>query len=261
MLQENKLANGYDHFLRHGAKEGRIGHPLFDPRFFANALEPEAASLVLAWGPFRYYLQCIASPATEPRTTPFFDPAWYLRRYPQVAESIKAGRWRSALHHYLCNDEPTEFDPIPEFSELFYLATNSGVAEAVQRGECRNGYAHYLTYGADEQRSPCKEIDLRWYASQPRVHDDLEQGRAANAFEHWLLIGRRQGLRAAPPPEERLTEGQARSLFRRKAQLVAPLLGRAPLDFSTAGEPAVSVVMVVQDRLAQDSGVTGVAAV
>ena len=55
---------------------------------------------------------------------------------------------------------------------------------------------------------------------------------------------------SAPPPEERLTEGQSRALFQRKAQLLAPLLGRAPLDFSTAGKPVVSVVMVVRDRVA-----------
>lgn len=248
-LQANGLANGYDHFLRHGAEEGRVGHPLFDSRFYCGALEPEGAALAREWGPFLHYLRRIAAPAPEPRTTPYFDPAWYLRRYPQVAEELAAGKWRCALQHYLCNDTPTDFDPLPEFSERFYLARNDGVAETVRRGERRNGYAHYLTHGAFEQRAPCEAIDPRWYVSQAQVSDDLEHGRAAHAFEHWLLIGRHQGLLSAPPPEERVTEGQARTLFRRKAQVLAPLLGRAPLDFSTAGRPMVSVVMVAHDRL------------
>ncbi|HVC60601.1 MAG TPA: glycosyltransferase [Acetobacteraceae bacterium] len=248
-LQANGLANGYDHYLRHGAAEARVGHPLFDPRFYRGALEPEGAALAEQWGPFRHYLRRIAAPVPEPRTSPYFDPAWYLRRYPHVAEELAAGKWRCALQHYLCNDTPTGFDPLPQFSEAFYLARNAGVAEAVQRGERRNGYAHYLAHGAFEQRAPCEAIDLRWYASQPQVLDDLERGRAAHGFEHWLLIGRHQGLLAAPPPEERLTEGQASTVFRRKAQFLAPLLARAPLDFTCAGKPVVSVVMVLHDQL------------
>ncbi|HEY3846747.1 MAG TPA: glycosyltransferase [Acetobacteraceae bacterium] len=249
-LQANDIANGYDHFLRHGAEEGRVGHTLFDSQFYCGALEPEGAALARECGPFLHYLRRIAAPVPEPRTSPYFDPAWYLRRYPQVAEEVAAGMWRCALQHYLCNDTPTEFDPLPEFSERTYLARNPGVGETVQRGERRNGYVHYLTDGAFEQRAPCESIDLRWYASQPQVRDDLEHGRAAHAFEHWLLIGRGQGLLSAPPPEEHVTEGQSRTLFHRKAQLRALLLGRAPLDFSIAGKPAVSVVMVVRDRLA-----------
>jgi GT2 family glycosyltransferase len=250
VLQANGLANGYDHFLRHGAQEGRVGHPLFDPHYFANALAPGEAGRAQDRGPFHAYLRRIEAAAAETRTTPFFDPAWYLRRYPQVAEAVEAGRWRCALQHYLCNDTPGEFDPLPEFSEQFYLARNSGVVESVERGERRNGYAHFLTYGAFEHRAPCAAIDLRWYGSQPQVRDDLDRGRATHGFEHWLLIGRQQGSLAAPPPEERLTEAQARTLFRRKAQSVAAHLARAPLDFTCAGKPAVSVVMVVHDRLA-----------
>lgn len=248
-LQAGSLANGYDHFLRHGAAEGRIGHPLFDAQYFVDLLEPDGAVQARERGPFRYYLQRVALPAPEPRTTPFFDPAWYLRQYPQVAEDIAAGTWRCALHHYLCNDTPTTFEPLAQFSEQFYLERNPGVAETVQNGERRNGYAHFLMHGAAELRSPCAAMDLRWYASQPTVRDDLEHHRAAHAFEHWLLIGYLRKLPTAPPPEERLTEGQARALFRRKAEILAPLLDGTRLDFSTSGEPVVSVVMVVRDQL------------
>jgi GT2 family glycosyltransferase len=250
VLQSNDVVNGYDHFLRHGAKEGRLGHPLFDPRFYTSALEPEAAAQARASGPFHYYVRRLGASGPEPRTTLFFDPAWYRQRYPRVAEALATGRWSSALQHYLCNDTPAAFDPLPEFGEHFYLARNPSVAESVQRGERRNGYAHYVTHGAAEQRAPCETIDLRWYASQPQVRNDLEQGRAAHAFEHWLLFGRHQQAPAAPPPEERLTEAQCRTLFRRKAEVLAPMLGRAPLDFSIAGKPLLSVVMVVRDHLA-----------
>jgi len=250
-LQANHLANGYDHFLQHGAAEGRVGHPLFDPEYYVNGLDAEESARARGEGPYRYYLRRITLPVPEPRSSPLFDPAWYLRHYPPVAEALAAGTWHCALHHYLCNDTPTEFDPLPQFAEKFYLAQNPGVAATVERGERRNGYAHFLAHGALELRAPGAGIDLRWYAAQPRVRDDLEHGRAANAFEHWLLIGRLQGLTSAPPSEERPTEGQARTLSRRKAEIVAQLLSRAPLDFSVAGTPVVSVVMVVRNHLPQ----------
>ncbi|HUB47292.1 MAG TPA: glycosyltransferase [Acetobacteraceae bacterium] len=246
-LADNHLVNGYDHFLRHGAAEGRLGHPLFDTGYFLSGLDPSEAARARQQGPFSYYLQRIAVPVPEPRTTPFFDPAWYLLQYKQVADAVAAGTWHCALHHYLGNDTPTQFDPLPQFSDHFYLAQNPGVAETVQRGERRNGYAHFLRHGALELRSPSAAIDLRWYAAQPLVRDDLEHARAADAFAHWLLIGRHQGLPSAPPPEERPTEGQASTVFRRKADVVAQLLGRAPLDFSVADTPAVSVIMVLRN--------------
>jgi glycosyltransferase involved in cell wall biosynthesis len=261
VLQANGLANGYDHFLRHGALEGRIGHALFDPGYVLQALAPGEAAQARAAGPFRHYLQRLAQHAEtaggdtaampEPRTSPFFDPAWYLQRYPEVATQLRSGAWRGALHHYLCNDTPSAFDPLPEFSEAFYLHRNPGVAETVQRHEQRSGYAHFLVYGAEELRAPCAAIDLRWYAAQPQVRDDLDQGQAPHAFAHWLLIGRAQGLLPAPPPEERLSEALSRTVFHRKAALMAPLFGRAPLDFTCGDAPAVSVVMVVRDALPQ----------
>ncbi|HUN40854.1 MAG TPA: glycosyltransferase [Acetobacteraceae bacterium] len=248
-LAAHHLVNGYDHFLRHGAGEGRIGHALFDADFFLSGLDAEEAALARQQGPFRHYIERIAAPVPEPRTSPLFDPTWYLQQYPQVAEAMAAGTWRSALHHYLCNDTPGKFDPLPQFSEHFYLTQNPGVAETVERRERRNGYAHFLLHGALELRAPCTSINLRWYAAQPRVRDDLDHGRAANAFAHWLLIGRHQGLLPAPPPEERPTEGQASTVFRRKADVLAQLLGRAPLDFTVADTPVVSVIMVLHDGL------------
>ncbi|HEY1931439.1 MAG TPA: glycosyltransferase [Acetobacteraceae bacterium] len=249
VLTEAGLVNGYDHFLRHGQLEGRIGHWLFNTVYYCDNLEPDGAARARAEGPFRHYLRRIETRTPEPSTTPFFNASWYLSRYPQVADALAAQKWFCTLHHYLCNDTPTEFDPLPEFSERYYLTRNPDIAAVVERGELRNGCAHFLMYGVFEHRSPSEPIDLRWYAAQDAVRIDLEQGRVAHAFEHWLRIGRFHGLRAAPPPEEQVTEAQAKTLFRRKAQNLVPLLARSPSDFTVNGKPAVSVIMVLHDRL------------
>jgi len=248
VLANAGLVNGYDHYLRHGELEGRMAHSLFDSTFYCDKLEPDGATRARAQGPFRHYLRRIETRTPEPRTTPYFNASWYLSRYPQVAEELVAERWFCALQHYLCNDTPTAFDPLPEFSETYYLMRNPDIAAVIERGELRNGCAHFLMHGALEFRSPSEPIDLRWYAAQDVVRIDLEQGRVANAFEHWLQIGRFHGLRAAPPPEEQVTEAQAKTLFRRKARNLVPLFARAPVDFTVTGKPVVSVIMVLHDR-------------
>ena len=127
-------ANGYDHFLRHGSREGRLGHLLFDPALYRLGLEASERVHVDAIGPYQHYLRQIGSRRPEIATTCYFDPAWYRKQYPDVDQAIGAGVWLSALHHYLCNGTPTEFDPLPEFSEIFYLQHYKDVAEAVAAG-------------------------------------------------------------------------------------------------------------------------------
>ena len=110
-------------------------------------------------GPYEHYLRRLAQPRPEIRTSDYFDPIWYLRRYPEIA----GGAWRGALHHYLTNDTPTEFDPLPEFSEAYYLERYEDVAAAVAAKDLRNGYHHFLSYGVEELRSPRETLDLRYY--------------------------------------------------------------------------------------------------
>jgi GT2 family glycosyltransferase len=252
VLTSNGMVNGYDHFLEHGARELRIGSPFFDPAIYRDHLEPEAVAQAEAKGWFADFVaRQHARTATVAVTSVYFDPAWYLLTYQDVAQAVAEGRFMSALHHYLTNDAPCVFDPLPDFSESFYLKLYPDIAAAIEAGDFRNGYDHFLSNGVFEQRAPCEAIDLRYYADTHRaVRDDLLRGAARDAFAHYRAIGRAQGLIAAQPPEEKFTEGQAKSLFRLRAQALVPLFARRQLDFSYEGPPAVSVVMVVHDRFA-----------
>lgn len=253
VLQADGIANGYDHYLKHGSREDRIGHLLFDPAVYLAQLDqaerPEAAAL----GPFAHYLRRIAAHRPEIRTSLYFDPIWYLERYPDVVQAIAQGDWLCALHHYLCNDMPTIFDPIVEFSEEYYVGRYRDIAGAVETKGWRNGYEHFLNFGVLEQRSPNRWIDLRSYLStHASVRADLEQGRARDALAHYLAIGRTQGLQPAPPPEEQVSEQQATALFRRKAGNLLPTAGRVPVDFTCTDTPSVSVILVLHDRFPQN---------
>ena len=247
-LSRNGLVNGYDHYLWRGNAEGRVGHALFDPATYLAGLDPASADAASADGPFWHCLRRLHRREPEVRTTACFDPAWYLRRYPAVAEAIAGGTWRWALEHYSRNATPTQFDPLPAFSETYYLARYDDAGGMVRRGEIRNGFAHFLRHGIPELRTPSEPIDLAWYATREAVTQDLEQGLAGDAFAHWLTIGQAGGLPSAPPLEAPIGEVEARTLFRRRARTLSVPHARTRLHFETSGTPALSVVMVLHNQ-------------
>ena len=250
VLAAFEIFNGYDHYLRHGIEEDRIAHPLFDPNIYVAHFDLADAASIRQGGVFQHYLSRIESAEPELSTSIYFDPAWYLKKYPGVAREIAAKRWKCALHHYLCNDTPTAFDPSDSFSESWYLARDPGLQAVVSAGNFRNGYLHFLRFGVSERRSPAPSIDLAWYANQPSVRADLDQARAPDAFSHWLTIGGQSGLTSAEPASERMTDAQARAVMRQTATALLPIAGRFGFRFECQDTPVVSVVMVVRDGFA-----------
>jgi GT2 family glycosyltransferase len=240
-LRRNGLVNGYDHYLWRGNAEGRIAHPFFDPAVYRSGLSPEEADAMTADGPFWHCLRRMHRREPEVPTSLRFDPVWYLDRYPAVRRAIAEGTWRWAIEHYLCNDTPTEFDPLPAFSEAYYLARHDDAAGMVRRGEIRNGYAHFLRHGVSEARSPVETIDLEWYAAREDVRRDLDQGAAEDAFIHWLTIGQPGGWPSRPAVETPVTESAARTLFRQQARTLSVLHARAGLNFATAEALAANI--------------------
>lgn len=246
VLAEFEIANGYDHYLRDGSHENRIGHVLFDPGVYLANFDAGDVAAIRQEGMFQHYLNRIESGAPELRTSLYFDPAWYVKRYPEIARGIETGQWKCALHHYLCNESPTAFDPLASFSESWYLNRDPGLLEHIEARSFRNGYMHFLRFGAKELRPPTASIDLVWYNAQPAVRSDLEQGRAPDAYTHWLAIGSAAGLPPAKPETEKVTPAQARDLFHQTAAALLPIAGRFGYRFEYVGEPVLSVVMVVR---------------
>jgi GT2 family glycosyltransferase len=249
-LAANGLTNGYDHYLRYGQFSGRSGHLLFDPAMYSAELDGDERQKAEQQGYFTHYLKSLGIQATERRTSIFFDPSWHIASLKRATISLDQEGWLCAVHHYLCNATPTDFDPIPEFSERYYLGRYRDVATAVSAGKYRNGYEHFLAEGRDMLRAPHRSIDLAYYASRPTVARELESGRIRDAFEHYLTYGRLLGLPAAPSEEQSVNEESAQLLFRRKANNLLPLFGRQRLDFSHGDRPELSVVLVLYNQVA-----------
>ncbi|GAN53466.1 glycosyltransferase [Tanticharoenia sakaeratensis] len=245
-LDERGFHNGYDHFLKVGDREGRIGHQFFDPLVFrADALAAHSG-IDLDRGLFAQYL---ASPQTT-RTSWYFDPAWYLETYPQVRQAIEQGEYSGPLHHYLTNGTPQAFDPNPFFSEASYASRYPDVDAIVRSGGFRNGFEHFRKFGAREGRDPGNIENFGAYRSRPDVVRDLQIGRAPDAFAHFVAARTLRGVDVDHAPETLrgpFAPELCRALAYRRAESLLPLVARAPLDFRTFGLPRLSVVITARN--------------
>ncbi len=130
------------------------------------------------------------------RPNPYFDPAWYRTRYPEVAaaninpllhylalgdtegrdpspwfhtswyrETYRLGAKDHALKHYLERRLSGQVNPVPLFDAAWYLEANKDVAA----GQA-DPFEHFCTFGAREGRDPGPEFDVKFYTNRYGAH-------------------------------------------------------------------------------------------
>jgi glycosyltransferase involved in cell wall biosynthesis/2-polyprenyl-3-methyl-5-hydroxy-6-metoxy-1,4-benzoquinol methylase len=143
-----------DHFLEHGAKEGRDPHPLFDISFYLGSY-PEVAQS--GKNPFVHFLRSGWKEHRRPNA--FFDTGYYLTQNPDVAA---AGL--NPLKHYIEHGAAEGRSPSRDFDAAGYLAGHPGAAAGRF-----NPVEHALRSGGPAPR-------LRVTAG-PREQEELERWR------------------------------------------------------------------------------------
>jgi len=251
-LTENGFRNGYDHYLEIGESHYYRGHHFFDDELCRELALTFPDHFDSRIGLFGSWLGLPSHVADAGRVSWYFDPVWYLTRYPGVRQEIAAGHYSNALHHYLTNETPRLFDPQEFFSEEFYRQAHPDMVPSLEHGYFRNGYDHFVRYGACEGRAPKEDVDLAAHMAQAQVRNDVRNRLYDSAFAH-LVAGRTglgEGRMAALAAVSELPEEQSRLLFEREAEAMLPSLVRHPLDFTVHGIPEISVLMVLYDRVA-----------
>ena len=114
--------------------------------------------------------------------TGFFDPDWYLSRYPDVAAS-----GTEPMHHYVHYGAAEGRDPNRFFDSAWYLSHYPDVAHSGQ-----HPLLHYLQMGAAELRNPHPRFDAAYYVDQ---HPEA----AANPLLYHLLFGIARGWLTEKP--------------------------------------------------------------
>jgi hypothetical protein len=83
------------------------------------------------------------------------DEAWYLEKYPDVGEGIKAGAVASARDHFMHNGYFEGRLPFEmKVDERWYLTQNPGVADYIRAGRLESGQQHFDYDGYREGRLP-----------------------------------------------------------------------------------------------------------
>lgn len=204
---------------------------------------------------------------SRPDVAWYFDRAWYLLRYPDIARGdfdpllhfvgwgvaearaphpLIEPRFMREADPELLPDPITidalldaldrdRIDPSPRFSLVDYRAQ----LDADPPGGLLR---HFLQYGLTAGLRPSPGLDPvgAWRAAKERT-TDIRSG-----LRHAALAGPAARDAEADPP----SEGAAKALFLLNARALAATAGRAPIDFTYEGEPALSVLMVVHGRFA-----------
>jgi hypothetical protein len=83
------------------------------------------------------------------------DEAWYLERYPDIADAIRQGIVSSARSHFVHDGYFEGRMPFPiRVEEAWYLQQNAGVDDYVRRGLLESGQQHFDENGYNEGRLP-----------------------------------------------------------------------------------------------------------
>lgn len=122
------------------------------------------------------------------RRSGWFDAAYYIRRYPDVAAS-----GLNALTHYLLIGFAQDRQPHPLFFPKDYLAQ----VPAAERRDGGNPLAHYLMTPPEARKNPNYLFDAEYYRRQfPEM--TAADWRGVDACEHYLRLGEKEGKRPHP---------------------------------------------------------------
>ncbi|MFC7704769.1 glycosyltransferase 61 family protein [Plastorhodobacter daqingensis] len=204
-----------DHYLRHGAAEGRPAHPLFDAGWYLARL-PEGERRRASATPLAHYL--LRGEAAGHAPHPLFDPALAAQGLPGDLPGA------SVLERYLRSDGMARphslFDPDHYLRQLPLAPQGQTPLE------------HFLTQGAELGLSPHPAIDLTrlWQQAGSPPGAGL-----LRSFLDWLA---RKGPDAAEPSPHPLFA--AGHLLANAPQLDVPCLPNALWTYLVAGNSAAA---------------------
>ncbi len=112
----------------------------------------------------------------------FFDEAFYLRRYPDVAQSVREGCYRSGFDHY-CRDGLSMCSPHWLFSPEFYRLQFPG---GPATGPYANGYDHFLCVGCGNGLTGHPLFDPAFFSIAAKRRGNAVPATLADAYARFV---------------------------------------------------------------------------
>jgi SAM-dependent methyltransferase len=138
------------------------------------------------------------------RQSDWFDPAYYLSQYPDVAKS-----GIDAMRHYFIRGVYEGRDPSPFFDSRYYLSRNADVVNSKL-----NPLVHYVMYGKAEGRCPHPSLDLLQRVDVPEITPIAVSSLRPNLEENSRFQAARAS-RVLPPTESNFLNVPERALLER----------------------------------------------
>jgi glycosyltransferase involved in cell wall biosynthesis len=202
----------------------------------------------------------VTSPVTDPPLPPlptnggstYFDAAWYLEHYPDVAANGV-----DPLVHFEQYGRREHRSPSPYFDPQWYFDEYPDVVDA----EC-DPLGHYLAYGIEEDRRPNQFFDPIWYRE---TYPDVESSNL-DPLAHFVTVGVPRGRWGGiEVPQAGIEDSGSSRPYRVEPWTVRALDGpgtdhrrksvRWPrIRFGTEGQPTILVVDSFIPQPDQDAG-------
>lgn len=239
-IQRKGFKNPYDYFLKIGDKERQTPHKFFDQSLFIQECLKDDIDFNFTQGGYEQYLSFENPQMGLVRTSWYFDPKWYVERYPDIKKLLEAEQYVTPLHHYLECDSPQDFDPNPFFSEHYYCEQHKDVQKAIEEGSFRNGYEHFLKYGVYENRRPHENVDLADFASRYHLKRVFFLEKVQDVFALWVKT-KEEDIGDTPADA---TAETYQKLAIEHVEIALPSLCRSPLSFIGNTPPDISVIIL-----------------
>jgi hypothetical protein len=129
----------------------------------------------------------------------YFDEAWYLKTYPDVARLVAAHVYASGWQQFMLVGAHQGRNPSPFFDELWYRQHNPDINAAIKAGKIASGFAHFVARGSKEGRDPSPYFNEMFYRREyPDIANAVTSGALFSGFTHFLKTGRVEGRNPTP---------------------------------------------------------------
>jgi hypothetical protein len=89
-----------------------------------------------------------------------FEEEWYVTTYSDVADGIRAGKFKSGREHYLTFGYFESRLPCqPNVDEVWYVKTFRDAKEGIAKGKFKNATEHFIAFGYREGRTPREQVE------------------------------------------------------------------------------------------------------
>jgi hypothetical protein len=263
-----------EHFICHGAQEGRSPSILFDISYVQHRLSRIDRIDVPNTAVFCHF----AGTPDVHRFVPnrWFSPWAFRKLYADRYPELDALSDYAVFEFYLDHQDSAALSPNGVFNEERYRRCHPDVAVAVGQGDHRSGFLHYARHGAIDARTSlpgarkhtgpdappgehawimCGQggltnvvwwFDEAFYLSvYPDVHDLVRRAIVKSGLEHYLVVGFKESRVPCPAMFVHLPQDTGRCAWEYLSEICANV---RPDTFTVAMEEACAIHRYLEQR-------------